>query len=200
MAGVELPFAGFRKASSRVRWAFPRARTEERGNRAVCNAAHAAESDGDGGDDGEGAGLRGYSDQWMALSTVDADGRYEKWTDDTLPFVCDMFPQIIEMLLAPGAYTPEESKAEAEKKAAPAAKFWYPTLLMNIEVKRSLGDGAEWLFSRVQAKEIRNGRYDLEVVVLDETGQLVALSQHVVFALPVSRNLKGRAGNEKGKL
>lgn len=37
-----------------------------------------------------------------------------------------------------------------DKKKNTSAKFWYPTLLLNIDVKKSLPEeGCEWLFVRV---------------------------------------------------
>ena len=80
------------------------------------------------------------------------------------------------------------------------AKFWYPTLLLNLDVKKSLPEeGVEWLFTRVDTKQIKNGRMDIDVVILDEAGEIVALSHHVSFAVGAERNLAKRVtgGDEK---
>ncbi|RKU47095.1 hypothetical protein DL546_002879 [Coniochaeta pulveracea] len=78
--------------------------------------------------------------------------------------------------------------------------FWYPTVALNLEVKKPLPEeGVEWLFLRVTAKQIRNGRLDLEVIVLDEKGELVALSTHVNLIVDGARNTAGRGGTQ-GKL
>jgi hypothetical protein len=42
------------------------------------------------------------------------------------------------------------------------------------------------------SKLIKNGRMDLEVVILDEEGDIVALSHHIAFAVPLERNLAVR--------
>ena len=200
---AELPFSSFRKASKRVRWAFPRpissAAKDER-KCAVYNAAEAARADEGGDGEVTGSEIKGYSDQWIAPATRTEAGEWERWTDDSLGFICDMFPQIVETFLIPDVYTPGTSQDALRQ--SPAARYWYPTLLMNIDVKKSLGaEGREWLFVRVQAKQIKGGRYDLEVVVLDDEGDLVAISHHVCFALPASRNLGARGGAmKKGKL
>lgn len=77
-------------------------------------------------------------------------------------------------------------------------QMWYPTLLLNLEVKKVLPEeGLKWLFSRVQAKQIRNGRYDLEVVLMDAEGELVAISHHVVYAVSAERNTAGRGKPSK---
>ena len=53
---------------------------------------------------------------------------------------------------------------------------------MVTEIKRD-PKGCEWLFSRIEAKEIRNRRFDTHVTVLNEDGELVAMSKHVGLVL-----------------
>lgn len=92
----------------------------------------------------------------------------------------------------------------AEQKAAGAGqgktrRFWYPTVLLNLDVKKALPkEGVEWLFSRTTAKQVKNGRMDLEIVVLDAEGQIVAISNHIALAVDSQRNLaKRNTGNSK---
>ncbi len=71
--------------------------------------------------------------------------------------------------------------------------FWFPTLVLNIEIKKLLPpEGVEWLFVRVRSKQVRNGRMDLEAVVLDVEGDIVALSSPVALLLSEEWNLRGR--------
>ena len=85
------------------------------------------------------------------------------------------------------------TQAEQTKIMNHRARMWYPTLLLNLDVKKALPDeGVKWLFVRLEAKRIRNGRYDLEVLCQDEKGELVAVSNHVVFAVGSERNLAAR--------
>ncbi|KAL1864905.1 hypothetical protein Daus18300_007472 [Diaporthe australafricana] len=139
---------------------------------------------------------RGVADQWMAFENG------ERFTNASLGLVADMFPQITESLRT-GAdpYAVGDAGAAAAKEKG-SAKFWYPTLLLNLDVKKALPeDGVDWLFVRTRAKQIRNGRYDLEVVIVDETGDIVALSHHVCMILPAARNLAARsAAKEESKL
>jgi hypothetical protein len=87
---------------------------------------------------------------------------------------------------------PYDVKPRREKER-PAAKFWYPTLLLNFDVKKSLPkEGVKWLFARVETKQIRNGRMDLDVMIFDEGGDIVALSQHVALVVGSDRNLAER--------
>ena len=51
---------------------------------------------------------------------------------------------------------------------------------MTLDVKKNLpASGVRWLFLRARTLEIRNGRLDVEVTILDEKRKLVALSCHV---------------------
>ncbi|KAJ9160711.1 Thioesterase family protein [Coniochaeta hoffmannii] len=130
-------------------------------------------------------------DLWMRLAS---GGRF---TNAALAYVVDAWPYIIEQ------YRPK-NPGEKEPYGYDQA-FWYPTVALNIEVKKALPPGGvEWLFIRERAKMVRNGRFDIEVVVLDAEGELVALASHVAMIVDSARNL-GRAkgggkGKEKGKL
>ena len=87
---------------------------------------------------------------------------------------------------------------ESKDGSAKPARFWYPTVLLNMDFKKPLPEeGVEWLFVRVETKRIRNGRMDLEVVILDESGDIVALSQHVALAVGFERNVSARKTNSK---
>jgi len=126
---------------------------------------------------------KSMTDEWLRFTNG------EKFTMESLGYVADMFPQVVESY--------GEKRVTGASKYNGSAKFWYPTLLLNLEIKKDLPpDGVEWLFVRVQAKEIKNGRMDLEVVILDEEGDLVALSHHVAMILSAARNTAKR-GEEK---
>ncbi|KAH6675463.1 thioesterase-like superfamily-domain-containing protein [Halenospora varia] len=136
----------------------------------------------------KGQQSKSSADEWIRLSTG------EKWTNASLGYVCDMWPMPIE------AYIREENpyggntlKDEDGKEQSGVRKFWYPTVLLNIDFKKPLPEeGVEWLFARVEAKQIKNGRMDLEVVVMDGEGDIVALSHHVALAVSSERNLAKR--------
>jgi len=66
-------------------------------------------------------------------------------------------------------------------------------VLLNLDFKKVIPDeGLEWLFVRVAAKQIRNGRMDLEIVIMDAEGDIIALSHHVALALSSDRNIAER--------
>ncbi|KAJ0161878.1 hypothetical protein CTA2_5454 [Colletotrichum tanaceti] len=124
---------------------------------------------------------RGVLDVWMRLKSG------ERFTNASLGYVVDANPTVIE------AWRPKPDD-EDQTPFRSGEMFWYPTLALNLDVKKALpADGAEWLFVRSAAKVIRNGRLDLEVTVLDEGGDVVALSTHVNMMLPAERNMKERS-------
>lgn len=136
----------------------------------------------------QGQLVRGAVDEWIRLRTSDAS---ERFTNETLGYVSDMWPQMIEGMTVEDLYTPGKITKE---KAKQAAGFWYPTVLLNLDIKKPLPkEGVEWLFVRARAKQVKNGRFDLEVTIMDETGDLVALSNHVCLILDASRNLAKRS-------
>jgi Thioesterase-like superfamily len=148
----------------------------------------------------------GYLDEWVRFHP---EGRRGRWTNDALGYVVDMFPQIVEEYLDAQEQnkilSEEEEKKDEEVKTGSApqarpksARFWYPTLVLNLDVKKALPqpDGVEWLFVRVGAKVIRNGRMDLEILVLDESGEVVAISTHAGLIMGTERNMAGRERKE----
>ena len=129
-------------------------------------------------------------------------GGREKFTDEMLGYVVDAWPTIVEEW-RPGPPSPAASgEPEPRKKQKPFSwdrVFWYSTVVMNLEVKKRLNpDGEEWLFIRVTTRMVRNGRLDLEVLVFDSRGEMVAISEHACFVMGLERNVGGetREGEE----
>jgi hypothetical protein len=123
-------------------------------------------------------------DQWIRFRPGGAGQSCVPFSQEALGFVADIFPHLIEQF--PGSE--EETR-------------WYPTVALNLDIKRALPPGgANWLRVRVRAGEIRDGRIDLQVVVLDEAGNLVALSSHVSLVMTSERNMAGRRPGGDGKL
>ncbi|OBS17652.1 hypothetical protein FPOA_09387 [Fusarium poae] len=136
---------------------------------------------------------KGLEDSWIRLTSG------ERFTNSTLSLVVDAKPYVVEGWRP----LPEGEKSEAE--AVPFSRndpFWYPTLVMNLDIKKILRqEGVEWLFIRTEARKIEQGRLDLQVTILDQEGDLVALSSHVNLVLSASRNLGARNVKEdKGRL
>ena len=79
--------------------------------------------------------------------------------------------------------------------------YGYPTLSMSLEIKQILPpSGVKWLFVRAQAKEIKNGRMDAEVTILNEGHELAALSHQVSFIVDTTKAVGESAKAKNGRL
>ncbi|CBF78833.1 hypothetical protein AN7218.2 [Aspergillus nidulans FGSC A4] len=79
--------------------------------------------------------------------------------------------------------------------------FWYPPVIMDIDLKTRLPpSGMEWLYSRVVTRMVRGSLADLEVLILDQDGELIATSTQVALVVDPARNVKGRLQADLGKL
>ncbi|CAG8960845.1 hypothetical protein HYFRA_00002382 [Hymenoscyphus fraxineus] len=145
----------------------------------------------------DGQKSRTCADQWVRLR------RGEKWTNHSLGFLSDAWPIAVEALRHaenPYDITPEAA-ATRKTDSKDIGTMWYPTLLLNIDFKKSLpAKGVEWLFVRAESKQIKNGRLDVEVTIKDASGDLVAISHHVTFAVGLERNLAKRGGGGEAKI
>ena len=80
-------------------------------------------------------------------------------------------------------------------------QFWYPPVIMDIDLKTRLPpSGMEWLYSRVVTRMVRGSLADLEVLILDQDGELIATSTQVALVVDPARNVKGRLQADLGKL
>ena len=139
----------------------------------------------------KGQAMRSLADEWLCF----VNG--EKFTNTSLGYIADMFPQVVEGYR--DGDDPFDMRPSKNKKKM--GRNWYPTLLLNLDVKKPLPEeGVEFLFVRVRSKQIKNGRFDLEVIIMDAEGDIIALSNHINFVLDFTRNLAKRrnSGDEDG--
>lgn len=139
-------------------------------------------------------------DQWARFTP---GGTPAQWSNEAVMFLADMFPEALSRMGAMetrrlralnGGQQSVEGTADAEEPS-----FWYPSVTINIDLKTRLPpEGVQWLHSRVVTRMIRGGRADLDVLILDQNGELVATSTQVALVVDASRNTKGR--QDSGKL
>ncbi|KAK6519216.1 hypothetical protein TWF281_003052 [Arthrobotrys megalospora] len=147
------------------------------------------------------ADFREVSKRTRFFSTVeDTPGVVNNWgtfanpaesiTNEAIALIADLFVGVVEQM------DPEGWKDDGDKKF-PSAKYWYPTLSLSLDVKKALPkEGVKWVFSKVHSQQVKNGRWDLQVVMLDEDGELLATSTQVALMVDASRNTKPRGKRE----
>ena len=114
-----------------------------------------------------------------------------RWTNEALMYLLDVLPRGLDKIgaleMASRGLQPSDGDRD---EYGYRNRFWFPTVTMNIDLKQSLPlEGVEWLYSRVVTKTVQGGRSDLDIVILDENGELVALSTQVGLVVGADRNL-----------
>ncbi|KAJ0413197.1 thioesterase-like superfamily-domain-containing protein [Aspergillus carlsbadensis] len=144
-------------------------------------------------------------DQWSRFAPGGAPAR---WSNEAVVYLADIFPAALDRLGALQTIETHRATGGGDRTAAGdgsklatgegLVQFWYPTVTMNIDLKRRLPrEGVEWLHSRVVTRMLRGSRADLEVLIIDQAGGLVATSTQVALVVDPARNGKGRG---EGKL
>ena len=146
-------------------------------------------------------------DQWVTPSDPST-----MFTNETIAFVADLslpildnfYPDISTGGQAATVAAALEQKRERETGSyrtpdASSGSYEAPAMITSlatmIEIKKRLPPGGtRWLFVRAQAKQIKDGKMSMEVVVLDEGMELVALSSHLYHIIDLSR---ARADKQK---
>ncbi|KAL6232815.1 hypothetical protein BDW75DRAFT_216677 [Aspergillus navahoensis] len=140
------------------------------------------------------------------LSRFAPGGTLARWSNEAVMYLADIFPAALDrlgameetgVLRAAGGSTGAGSGSKVATGEG-LVQFWYPTVTMNIDLKSRLPrEGVEWLHTRVVTRMLRGSRADLEVLILDQDGGLVATSTQVALVVDPARNGKGRG---EGKL
>ncbi|OTA64846.1 hypothetical protein K449DRAFT_392945 [Hypoxylon sp. EC38] len=137
----------------------------------------------------------GVVDIWVRMASG------ERVTQDTLAYVVDSFPWNLHNYFAapetPTISTDGSRERKSETQSGQAQReeqrtgLWFPTVVMNIETKALLLDeGVEWLAVRLMTKQIKDGRFDIDILVRTVEGEIVALSQQLAMIVSIERNTK----------
>ncbi|PTU23479.1 hypothetical protein P175DRAFT_0432778 [Aspergillus ochraceoroseus IBT 24754] len=68
------------------------------------------------------------------------------------------------------------------------SQYALSTLCLSLEFKKRPDPSTEWVLIRSNSTQVSEGRYDMNMEILDEAGDLLALSNHVVYVF----NLRSR--------
>ncbi|KAL9045096.1 MAG: hypothetical protein Q9214_001822 [Letrouitia sp. 1 TL-2023] len=113
----------------------------------------------------------------------------QRFTTEMLGSLADHWRRMIENYVPESAWNNEQlpkRAIQAAKEGRPilgySTSYGYPTLAMHLEIKKKLpSEGVQWLFMRARSTEIKNGRFDAEVTIMDERMEVVALSHQISF-------------------
>ncbi|KAL9117372.1 MAG: hypothetical protein Q9187_006093 [Circinaria calcarea] len=122
------------------------------------------------------------TDVWMTFASPE-----ERFTTEMLGSIADHWHRMPENYRPKSVWNSAvlpvnalQAAAQGIQMTAYSTSFGYPTLSLHMEVKKVLPpQGAKWLFMRARTTEIKNGRFDAEVIIMDEKLELVALSHQV---------------------
>ena len=108
-----------------------------------------------------------WSESWMRAP----EG--QKWEQSMLPFLSYLHPMLFDEAWCPGIWNnPEE---------CPDPKNLHDAMMLsvNVDIRRQLpAEGADWVYCRSSCRAVVNGKQDIGQVLLDESGQLLAVSQN----------------------
>lgn len=148
------------------------------------------------------------TDVWITPENTD-----DAFTTEVLGFIADIWPRMVENYCPESEWSTASLVSRASKGMQTSSidadfgfgrhpqAFWYPTLSMTLEIKKLLPpQGVKWLFLRAQAKEIKSGRMDAEVTILDQNCELVALSHHVCLVIDNADGPLKKTERRDGKL
>lgn len=146
----------------------------------------------------------GVVDMWVCRSNREPVSQAGlAYLVDSFPYNIHMYlmsPEMRSLLQTPREGSGDERVENAHKKNEQRADLWFPTVVMNLEVKTAMPEeGLDWVAVRVQSKLIKEGKFDTDVMVRDKSGEVIALSQQVSMIVSMERNT-ARKGSAKSSL
>lgn len=126
--------------------------------------------------------LKNITDVWMTFISPE-----ERFTTEMLGSIADHWHRMPENYRPKSVWNSAvlpaialQAATQGTQMKAYSTSFGYPTLSLHMEVKKVLPpQGVKWLFMRARSTEIKNGRFDAEIIIMDEKLELVALSHQV---------------------
>ncbi|KAL3435514.1 thioesterase-like superfamily-domain-containing protein [Aspergillus tetrazonus] len=70
------------------------------------------------------------------------------------------------------------------------SRYALSTLCLSVEFKKRPGPSTKWVLVRSNSHRVVDGRYDVNVQILNEEGEILALSNHVVYISDLRKNSK----------
>ena len=138
---------------------------------------------------------------WVSRSATE-----EKWTNEELGIVCDLFTPAAENYYKDSQFSIQSianravemaDRGESKKHWQWGGGRWYTTVNMTIDVKQAVPpEGVKWLFTRQKTIDVVDGRLSVRGEVWDEQESLVALVQSSWLMVENSRAVISKARKE----
>ena len=89
----------------------------------------------------------------------------------------------LQIIIMPCPYSPYKQPLQppATHQAGFYLRYALSTLCLTVEFKKRPDPSTRWVMIRSNSHQVSNGRYDVNIQILDEGGDLLALSNHVLY-------------------
>ncbi|KAI1263616.1 thioesterase family protein [Xylariaceae sp. FL1019] len=144
----------------------------------------------------------GVCDAWYGVrdDTDQMDATYVSMMTDMIPSMSDTLLRNEGLYDAHAFFAKIERWAE-EHPGVPAeivntldqalqASVFNSTVTLDIEFKRRVPEGLRWLFSRVAAKMLHEGRMDIEITLCNDNLELICSARQLILVLEAGRKFK----------
>lgn len=135
----------------------------------------------------------GFVSHWTRLRPTGPKGGIGRWTPEAIALLLDIFPVTLGRL----EHVVHRALSGEENPKGKPPPVWFPTLGLALDFKKPVMDDVEWLYSHITVKSLRNGRMDVQVVLLDQKGEVVAVSTQASLVMSAERNAGTKAGEKK---
>ncbi|KAL4869928.1 hypothetical protein BDV12DRAFT_167092 [Aspergillus spectabilis] len=137
-------------------------------------------------------------DQWVRFCPC---GKVGRWTNEAVILLMEVYPVASDRMgaLELSRLSSLGRVRDTAVESLPAEQlFRCPTITMTLDLKTRLPpEGVEWLYTRVTNKMLRGGRGDVDLVAVDQQGELIALCAQTALMVDVNRRFARQPSSEK---
>ncbi|KAL5333102.1 thioesterase-like superfamily-domain-containing protein [Aspergillus crustosus] len=137
-------------------------------------------------------------DQWVRFKP---GGKLGRWTNEAVILLLDIYPVATDRMAALelSRLSSLGRVRDTSIETLPVEDlFRVPTITMTIDLRTRLPPaGVEWLYTRVTNRMIRGGRGDVDLVAVDQEGELIALCTQTALVVDVARRFGRQPSEEK---
>jgi acyl-CoA thioesterase len=99
-----------------------------------------------------------------------------------------LLTDIKQVAVIPLNYQPEGMKS--------LTKFNVPSVSLTFDFVKDPASQTEWILNRATMNRLQNGRFDMDLLMVDEEGRLIAAIKHQSLMFERKRHLERQTGSE----